>query len=305
MNIKAVIVLPGCDSGFHHQFDVLDPCLLYVGPKRAIEYTIEDIARANLTNVEIQTRESGPIEKLKLLLGDGTRWGLKIRYIHSQFEFPVDLHARSRNGERLIGIYLRGDIFRSIKFENIIDIWKKTKADHLEAFSNQGRIYVGLITRELSLDKWLSGKHKYESAILKNCTSCKLDDLQSYWQANIEYTRSKAQIDEYMVDNIAGNIKKHRRAKCKQSSYRGDNIYVGANTHIHSNAHLYDNCIVMENSRIGSGTYLHNSIVLQNTQVGKNLCLKDSIVNKNNITNIRTGAIIDINDKHICKAINT
>ena len=303
MNIKAVIVLPGCDSGFHHYFDVLDPCLLYVGSKRVIEYTIEDIARANLKNVEIHTHERRLIEKLKLLLGNGTRWGLKIRYIHSQLDLPVELHVRSRNGERQQAFFLRGDMFRRINLNKIVNIWNKMKVDRLEAFNNRQRMYVAFITRETYLDKWISGQHKYATAILDNCFSCKLDDLQSYWHANIEYARGNAHIDEYMVDNIAGNINKHRRAKCDQTSYHGDNIYIGKNTHIHPNARLYDNCVVMENSRIGAGTYLENSMIMHQTQIGNNLCIKNSIVYKNKIINLASGESLSILDKNICGPI--
>lgn len=304
MNIKAVIVLPGCNSDFFRQFDVLDPCLLYVGSKRVIEYTIEDIARANLKIVEIHIRERQLLEKLELLLGNGTRWGLKIRYIYSQFDLPVELHARSRNGERQQAFFLRGDIFRRINLNKIVDIWNKMKVDRLEVFSNRVRMYVALITKETYLDAWISGQHKYESAILDNCFSCKLDNLKSYWLANIAYASGNTHIDEYMTDNIAGNINKHRRAKCGQTSYRGDNIYVGANTHIHSNARLYNNCVVMDDSRIGTGTYLENSMIMRQTQVGNNLCIKNSIVYKDKIINIMSGESLSIQDKNICGPIS-
>lgn len=94
--------------------------LLRVAGKRLIEYHLENLARAGVREVVINT--SHLAEQFPATLGDGSRWGLRIRYSYEGPE-PLETGGGMRHALRWLGdapfVAVNGDIFSDFDFSTL------------------------------------------------------------------------------------------------------------------------------------------------------------------------------------------
>ena len=78
--MKAMILAAGRGERMRPLTDVCPKPLLEVGGKRLIEYHLQQLAVAGLTDIVINTARLG--EQFPQCLGDGLRYGVRIQYSH-------------------------------------------------------------------------------------------------------------------------------------------------------------------------------------------------------------------------------
>jgi MurNAc alpha-1-phosphate uridylyltransferase len=114
---RALIFAAGRGERMRPLTDATPKPLLEAGGKRLIEWHLESLARAGVREVVVNT--SHLAEQFPAALGDGTRWGVRIRYSHEGPE-PLETGGGMLRALPLLGdapfIAVNGDIWTDFDF---------------------------------------------------------------------------------------------------------------------------------------------------------------------------------------------
>jgi N-acetyl-alpha-D-muramate 1-phosphate uridylyltransferase len=117
---RALIFAAGRGERMRPLSDATPKPLLRVGGKRLIEWHLENLATAGVRDVVINT--SHLAEQFPPALGDGSRWGLRIRYSYEGPE-PLETGGGMQRALPLLGsgpfIAVNGDIWCDLDFSTL------------------------------------------------------------------------------------------------------------------------------------------------------------------------------------------
>lgn len=118
--MKALIFAAGLGERMRPLTDTTPKPLLEVGGKRLIEWHLDKIAACGIEDVVINT--SWLAERFPLVLGDGSRWGLRIRYSY-EGATPLEtgggmLHALPLLGDEPF-LLVNGDVWTDLDFATL------------------------------------------------------------------------------------------------------------------------------------------------------------------------------------------
>lgn len=118
--MKALIFAAGSGERMRPLTDTTPKPLLAVGGKRLIEWHLEKLAGCGIEDVVINT--SWLAEQFPEVLGDGARWGLRIRYSH-EGTTPLEtgggmLHALPLLGDEPF-LLVNGDVWTDLDFATL------------------------------------------------------------------------------------------------------------------------------------------------------------------------------------------
>ncbi|WP_299791133.1 NDP-sugar synthase [uncultured Shewanella sp.] len=283
------------------------PALLPVGNKAVIEYTLEDISSAGITQVKLVI--SPQAREIEQHLGTGNKWGVDIEYFLSkpQEQTTSVLKRLSLDTEEKL-LLARGDIFRSPSIGQFIEFSKAFPDNFVQAkMANQkaGMMLLPAALPHVANLNWpLAGQSCGEAVVtlVLHGHCCMLDSFQSYIDTNLSlaanqypsltpmercYQSANPEQDFYV------GAKAHTGQLNKQSGWG----IIGANARIDPSVTLKNGVLVGSNCLIDRETTLNNSLVLPHTYVGENLEIRDSILSKNLLINVRSGATLEIDDQ--------
>jgi MurNAc alpha-1-phosphate uridylyltransferase len=119
--LHALIFAAGRGERMRPLTDTTPKPLLQVAGKPLIQYHLENLARAGVREVVINT--SHLAEQFPAALGDGARWGLRIRYSH-EGPTPLETGGGMLHALPLLGaapfIAVNGDIFTDFNFSTLL-----------------------------------------------------------------------------------------------------------------------------------------------------------------------------------------
>ncbi|WP_430009527.1 N-acetylmuramate alpha-1-phosphate uridylyltransferase MurU [Methylophaga lonarensis] len=119
--MKAMILCAGRGERLRPLTDHTPKPLLQAGPERIVEYTINALAQAGLTQLVINTAHLS--EQFPDLLGDGSRYGVQIDYL-VEGEQGLETAGGIINALPLLGsapfIVVNGDIWTDYPFQQLI-----------------------------------------------------------------------------------------------------------------------------------------------------------------------------------------
>ena len=118
--MKALIFAAGLGERMRPLTDTTPKPLLEVGSKRLVEWHLEKLAACGIEDVVINT--SWLAEQFPEVLGDGARWGLRIRYSH-EGTTPLEtgggmLHALPLLGDESF-LLVNGDTWTDLDFATL------------------------------------------------------------------------------------------------------------------------------------------------------------------------------------------
>ena len=119
--MKAIILAAGRGERLRPLTDITPKPLLYAGKKRLIEYHLENLARANITEVIINV--SYKVEEIVQILSDGKKYGVNITYSVEQPK-ALDTGGGILNALPLLGnepfLAVSSDIWTDYSFSNLL-----------------------------------------------------------------------------------------------------------------------------------------------------------------------------------------
>ncbi|MGK0296580.1 MAG: MurNAc alpha-1-phosphate uridylyltransferase [Gammaproteobacteria bacterium] len=127
MIVKAMILAAGKGERMLPLTKEIPKPLLHIGGKSLIQYHIEALAKASVSEVIINTGRFG--EKIEKKFGNGKNYGINIRYSHEGIE-PLGTGGGVHNVLPLLGnapfILINGDIYTNFNYSSL-----QSLTDHL------------------------------------------------------------------------------------------------------------------------------------------------------------------------------
>jgi NDP-sugar pyrophosphorylase family protein len=306
------IVVASCEAGEGKLVNGVPVGLLSFVDRPFFQHVIENLAGQQVREFELVL--SHLPEQCEMALGDGSRWGGRIRYHlarNSEATYQTLRHILGESDERVILVH----------------------ADRLPVndLKNAESMQGPAVTWASGNGQW-TGWGIFSSEWLKDvCESCDEKSLgeqamsaaaQSGTLLTAERVLSVESPAEYMASQhnvlengfpglllagraaspgiwISRNVSLHPRAQVIAPVYIGENCEVGADVVLGPMAVIGNNCLLDRQSSFV------NSVVSSGTYVGEGLELKNSIADKGRLHNLDLGAELLVPDSFILGAVTS
>lgn len=269
------------------------PALMPVGNKPVIEFTLEDLADAQISKIRIViSTQSAQIEKL---IGNGEKWGLEVEYFLSREQENVSsvLPRLSLNPDETT-LLARADILRSPCIKSFTQFSKQMNNNHViakQANQNAGLMLLpGARHFTEDLDWPLSDcqlrSNEQQSIIQVLHGDCyMLNNLQDYMNANQALASAKLtgiNPRGRYFNSAAKENGFYVGAKTKSASLTVHNAWgvIGNNTWIDESVDMQQSIVVGKNCLVEKACSLKNCLILDNSYVGQGLNVTNTIISK-------------------------
>ncbi|WP_076411076.1 NDP-sugar synthase [Shewanella sp. UCD-KL12] len=282
------------------------PALLPVGNKAVIEYTLEDVVKAGITQIKLII--SSQAQEIEAQLGNGEKWGLDIEYFLSKpQEETSSILSRLALDPKESLLLTRGDIFRTPSIAQFITFAADFSDDFVQAkmeSKNAGMILLPAALPYIADIDWPLSSHSDTSSVVTlvlHGRSFMLDSFDSYMDANLSLAGNQ-------LPTLTPSNRKFNSANPLRSFYVGaksdsGNLseqngwgVIGEGSRIEQTVALNECVVIGKDCLIDRESVLENCVVLPNTYVGEKLEVKNSILSKDLLINIENGGVIQVND---------
>ncbi|GIU52155.1 hypothetical protein TUM4438_44120 [Shewanella sairae] len=294
------------------------PALLPVSNKSVIEYTLEDLSAAGVTQVKLVV--SSHICELKALIKQGEAWGLQVDYFLSREQEDASkvLPRLALNKDESI-LLARGDILRSPCIQSFVEFSQQMK--HSLVIAKINNLNAGLMMLPAAAPYTEALNWPLQSNSTQNQINNDTTQNQSVTQILHGECFMLSSLADYMTANQAvasakvtgltppgrfyGSADKNNGfflgagAQTGQLQLQpawgaiGDNSWVDDSVEMQQSVILGKNCIIDAQCR------LTNCLILDNSYVGQALDVNAAIICKNQLLTPATGASITLDDNSI------
>ena len=303
--MKTFIFADRIDAGLQPLTNNSCAALLPVAGKTVIEYTLEDLARAGISEAVIVA--SAHADRVEAHLGKGERWGMQLDYFPSRgAEHPATLlrrYARDLEGPFLL---IRGDVLRS-SIVTFIDNAAALAEPLTEARIDGAAVGVCLCQAGIATLETLCWPYADSPAVaapanpvelMDACWSA-LDSLAAYHRANLDVVASR-----YPGLKLAGWARESgltvgRGSHVDNQSLAGEHAFIGRSTRVRPSARLTGTSVISDNCFIDTQATITDSVILPGTYVGENIEVRNAIVNGNQVIRIDSGASYRVTDRFL------
>ncbi|PKG56617.1 sugar phosphate nucleotidyltransferase [Shewanella sp. GutDb-MelDb] len=291
------------------------PALLPVGNKAVIEFTLEDLAEAQIDRVRIViSAQSAAIEKL---IGNGEKWGLDVEYFLSREQEAVSniLPRLALNPNEAI-LLARADMLRSPCIKSFVQFSQQMSTSHVVAkIANKNAGLMMLpgakhFTEDLNWPLANSQNTNQSSEQSQSVTqilhgNCfMLDSLQDYMSANQAIASAKLTgiTPKGRYFSSASKVQGfYLGAKTKTGQLRMHDAWgvIGKNTWIDESVDMQQSIIVGKNCLVEKACSLNNCLILDNTYIGQGLNVSNAIVCEDLLIMPENGGHLTLTDPSI------
>jgi hypothetical protein len=271
-----------------------------------IQHAVESLVRQGITDIDVLLAVDP--EQIEEFLGDGTRWGINLRYFltfdptrpfeplkHVAFQphdrvaimradlfYPGSLQLLTKDGTRIPAAYTRvlGD---STDWAGLAVI----TPDHIEKLSSASSFSVFrdklLAACEIS-GRQVGVPEEIDASTYENLLKSQRKALKGQFT---DLTRIRRGSDGI---TLGRNVSIHSAAVIRPPVYIGDHTQIGAGAEIGPNVVISNECVIDDE------TTIRNSLILPKTSVGEGLELCDLVADGKRMVNVRLGATLNVPD---------
>ncbi|WP_213460066.1 sugar phosphate nucleotidyltransferase [Thiocapsa sp.] len=277
--------------------------LLPVAGKPMIEHALESLAKAGIRRILVVV--SPFADEIQRVIGDGTRWGLRLTYTLTRGEEDPTAVV-DRLGTRLDGplVALRGDLIHGFDVAGWISAAETTPGDSVWADADGVSAACG-IHRAGSLDL---------TPLSWPPTGREAAGPQTAWiPVAAEQVRSIQSLAEYhrvnldaVAKRLPGLILPGRQAALGLTLGRGSRVsprslkqgvcLVGARCRIAPDAELTGEVVICDDVIVDRRATINSSVILPHTYVGELVEITNAIVSANTMIRVDSGAVLQVTD---------
>lgn len=294
--------------------ETLSVPLLPVVGKELLIYTIEELVAAGCRELIVVAAAHGD-QRGASSLGDGARWGIRIRYVLSVGEeAPSAVRARLNLSDGDSLLVLRGDLLRSPAVRAFLDWADNTPGDFCVCSPGDRRGSLILIPRgcgdEAALLDILDWRRPAPLPDINRCAladfCCEpMDDLVGFHRANLDLLGGRIPGLAASGRTVALGLIADRRAQVSPRSLKQGQAYVGADTRVHAEAEFLGEVVVGANVIVDRGATVRDSVILPATYVGELLDIGNAIVAGNRLLRVDTGAHLMLSEAFLLGDLGT
>jgi UDP-N-acetylglucosamine diphosphorylase / glucose-1-phosphate thymidylyltransferase / UDP-N-acetylgalactosamine diphosphorylase / glucosamine-1-phosphate N-acetyltransferase / galactosamine-1-phosphate N-acetyltransferase len=307
--MQAVILAAGISSRFY-PYNLEHKSLLKIAGEPIIVHTLRSIKTAGINEVIIVVGKDNLFEPV---LGDGTKYGVKIRYVileeplgmgaallkatpfldseffllHGHhfdfFELKKELDSKINNGENVVLLAKESDsvsAFGVLKLENdnVLEVKEKpSKGEESSRYRIVGIYYLNsdFIT---SLKSVKSEHYSFESALNEYAKRGKVKAVITKKDLiTLKYPWDLLNLKTLLIKNLKPNISNF--AKISKSAKITGNVVIEDGSEISENAIIKGPAYIGKNVYIGTNVLIRNeSDIEEGVKIGANMEIKNSLI---------------------------
>ncbi len=314
--MRAIILAAGEGMRLRPLTTYMPKVMLPVGNKPILEYVIDALRENNVDDITIVVGYRA--DKIKQYFGNGTDFGVKIRYVEQRKQLGT-AHAlyQARGKGEFILIYgdnmitpkcvselLNTEVNTIIasysskpsrygvieaKGKKLVKIKEKPKIEEgAMVFTGMGHFDSKIFER---IEEGMEGERYKLPDILNNmeikikAVDCEWMDAIYPWdllELNSHALRSNVRRLAGKIEEsiIIGNVEIGENAKIGAGSYIKGNVRIGENCEIGPNSVIIGDTSIGEGVSVGALSYIENSIIMEDTHIGANAFIKDSVIGR-------------------------
>ena len=278
--------------------------LLPVVGKPVLEHTLEALAAAGLRRAVVAVASGADgAEKLRAVIGDGRRWGMRLDYAPtSGEEEPESVVERcsSRLEDELL--LLRGDVLHGAAVADFLRL-----AGELAGPVAQGRVAGGSLSlcrhraggrAGLEPLRW-SGEPSMTPLLwpvveLPGAALNRLESWRAYHRANLDAAAGRFPGLIAPGRAVAPGLTVGLRSEASPHSLRQGVAFIGGACRVEATAELRGEVVVSDRVMIDRYATIQDSVVLPDTYIGERVNVRNAIIQGHQLIQVDTGAIASV-----------
>lgn len=278
--------------------------ILPLAGKELIRYTIEDLVGFGITEIVIIAADHA--DRLERLLGDGSRWGARFRFVLARgHERPSLIWSRVSVGRDEPLLLLRGDLLRSPAVANFLRAAQGRVGELVYGLGTDPRGALILLRPGQTepgalldlLDITASHRPSDDQALaLPDLEVRMLDSLAAYHRACLDLVSGRINGLAPGGVELALGLSVGPRAQVSPRSLKQGRAYVGDNSRVHPEAELLGDVMIGQDVVIDRAAILYDCVILPHSYVGEMLEVNDAIVAGDTLMRVDTGVVLTITD---------
>ena len=275
--------------------------LLPVVGKPVLEHTLEALVAAGVREAVVAL--SPFADEVRAVLGDGSRWGMRLDYVLTRGEEDPDAIVE-RYGKHLPTelLALRGDVLRGAALGEFLHRAGQTEGPVVYGRATGASISLCLHRASgqggLEPLRWTREALPLESAwpVIELPTGVlnRLDTLQAYHRANLDAAVGRFPGLIVPGRQVALGLTVGIRSKVSPRSLRQGIAFVGSYCRVEASAEFYGEVVIANDVIIDQHAILRDSVVLPDTYIGELVDVQNAIVQGNQLIRVDTGAVLPV-----------
>ncbi|MEN7341433.1 MAG: NDP-sugar synthase [Pseudomonadota bacterium] len=260
----AVIGFSNLGSPIEEAWPSTHRALLPIAGQPVIVRLMQQLSAQGISHLRI----AGSIQQVavKQRIGDGSEWGLKVRY--------SDLHGADLRSQTLLErgrcLYLAGDVLHAGRFESSGALGRMETTKRLSAVEEESSLWA--------LD--VNGEQRLRLSPVRNeaTASLRLADAGSFHRANLAAVKGLINNINIPGRQMRSGVWEDWSTDVADDAHIGDRVVIGKHCSIGSGVKLHSDVIVGNGCIIMKHAQLKNVTLLPNTYIGSDVRLRDAIV---------------------------
>jgi hypothetical protein len=284
--------------------DTQCPALLEVADRPLLQYTIEDMAAAGVT--EILLVVSDDAARIEECFGDGALWGVRIRYLLSRGEeAPQRLLARFGALLRPPFLAARGDVLRGAASARLLAVAASLEGPLVSAAVEGSPAALCLVREWPVLLPDLAWPHDggpgagQARVDLAGALHAPLDSLADLHRAALALAVARDGWPAPRGVEAAPGLRVGRLSQVDPRSRASGPVTVGAQSWVHRTARLAGPCVVGRDCYIDRGVQIRNSVVMPGSYVGEQLQVENAIVAGPHLIRVDLGICLAVDESKL------
>ncbi|MDG4560512.1 MAG: NDP-sugar synthase [Candidatus Competibacter sp.] len=275
--------------------------LLPVVGKPVLEHTLEALVAAGVREAIIAI--SPFADQVRAVIGDGSRWGMRLDYVLTQGEeHPDTVVERCQNRLPAEVLALRGDVLRDAALGEFLQRAGEVGGSVVHGRATNAPISLCLnhVRGRGGLEplRW-SGQSTTTDSVwpmieLSTGALNRLGSLSAYHRANLDAAAGRFPGLIAPGREVALGLRVGLRSRVSPRSLRQGIAFVGRNCRIDASAEFYGEVVVANRVFVDRHAILRDSVVLSDTYIGELLAVQNAIVWGNQLIRVDTGAVLPV-----------
>lgn len=275
--------------------------LLPVLGKPMLEHTLEALGAAGLSEAVVAV--SPFADELRLALGDGGRWGMRLHYVLTRGEEDPDAvveNCQSQLADELLA--LRGDVLHGAALSEFLRLAAEVSGPVV--YGRAANAPVSLCLHRaggrggLEPLRWSAEPVEmpptWPVVEVPGAVLNRLESLYAYHRANLDAAAGRFPGLIVPGQQVAPRLTVGPRSRVLPRGPEQGVIFVGENCRVEASAEFYGEVVIANRVTVDRHAILRDSVVLSDAYIGERLEVRNAIIQGNRLIQVDTGAVLSM-----------
>ena len=275
--------------------------LLPVLGKPVLEHTLEALGAAGLSEAVVAV--SPFADPLRLALGDGSRWGIRLHYVLTRGEEDPDAvveSCQSQLADELLA--LRGDVLHGAALGEFLRLAAEVTGPVV--YGRAANVPMSLCLHRaggrggLEPLRWFTEPVEmpptWPVVEMPGATLNRLESLCAYHRANLDAAAGRFPGLIVPGQRVAPGLTLGPRSRVSPRGPGQGIAFVGENCRVEASAEFYGEVVIANRVTVDRHATLRDSVVLSDAYIGERLEVQNAIIQGNRLIQVDTGAVLSM-----------